>query len=292
MTILIFRLLSALHVTRSNLIEYKCSSCNSSVATSISNDQLYGAWKSRRPRFVIGVFGSFKLSETCHRIRIHSRAVYSSVFDFVIRYVLWEFLILLVLHKVPSIHPPSRALLRCLLITDLCVGLVSQPLFVSYLMVIEETNRSLCIRIEGLAFAVNSVLVGQSINTMTTISVDRLLALRLGIRYRQVVTLARVRLLVTMLWVGNIALTFAADWSKPFAFLCCCGWVFMCLVISSFCYFKIYLVLGYRQVKVHVLPLFQGLGSCSRRREVLRRGPAQIQDPAVNSTNPRVLSVF
>ena len=129
-----------------------------------------------------------------------------------------NFLILLVLHKVSSIHPPSRALLRCLLITDLCVGLVSQPLFVSYLMAIEEKNRSLCIRIEDLTFAVNSVLIGRSITTLTTISVDRLLALRLGIRYRQVVTLARVRLLVTMLWVWNIALPFAHYWGNYLSF--------------------------------------------------------------------------
>ena len=184
-----------------------------------------------------------------------------------------NFLILLVLHKVPSIHPPSRALLRCLLITDLCVGLVSQPLFVSYLMAIEEKNRSLCIRIEDLTLLVNSVLIGQSITTLTTISVDRLLALRLGIRYRQVVTLARVRLLVTMLWVWNIALPFAHYWSKLFVVLLGCGWIFVCLIISSCCYFKIYQVLGYRQVKV-------------------ASGPAQIQDPAVNRTNPRVLPVF
>ena len=184
-----------------------------------------------------------------------------------------NFLILLVLHKVSSIHPPSRALLRCLLITDLCVGLVSQPLFVSYLMAIEEKNRSLCIRIEDLTFAVNSVLIGRSITTLTTISVDRLLALRLGIRYRQVVTLARVRLLVTMLWIWNIALPFAHYWGKLFVSLLGCGWIFVCLIISSCCYFKIYQVLGYRQVKV-------------------ASGPAQIQDPAVKRTNPRVLQVF
>ena len=49
-------------------------------------------------------------------------------------------LILLVLHKVSSIHPPSRVLFRCLFITDLCVGVVSLPLFVVYSMAVEEKN--------------------------------------------------------------------------------------------------------------------------------------------------------
>ena len=107
-------------------------------------------------------------------------------------------LIFLVLHKFCSIHPLSRVLFRCLLITDLCVGLFSQPLFVGYLMAVKEKNQSLCSKTEGLAFAVSTVLCGQSITTLTAISVDRLLALWLGIRYRQVVTLPRVRLSVTI----------------------------------------------------------------------------------------------
>ena len=37
--------------------------------------------------------------------------------------------ILIALHKVTSIHPPTKLLFRCLAVTDLCVGLISQPLF-------------------------------------------------------------------------------------------------------------------------------------------------------------------
>ncbi|XP_068674413.1 melanocyte-stimulating hormone receptor-like [Montipora foliosa] len=193
-------------------------------------------------------------------------------------------LIFLVLHKVSSIHPPSRVFFRCLLITDLCVGLFSQPLFVGYLMAVKEKNRSLCSRTESLAFAVSTVLCGQSITTLTAISVDRLLALWLGIRYRQVVTLPRVRLSVTILWVANFAFTFTYYWNKRVFFLWGCGYIFTCLIISTCCYFKIYLVLGYRHVKIQ--PLSQGI-SASRRREVLRTSPAQIQ-----GKNPRVLAVL
>ena len=37
-------------------------------------------------------------------------------------------LILVALHKVPSIHPPTKLLFRCLAVTDLCIGLIVQPL--------------------------------------------------------------------------------------------------------------------------------------------------------------------
>ena len=193
-------------------------------------------------------------------------------------------LILLVLHKVSAIHPPFRVLFRCLSITDLCVGLVSLPLFVVYRMAVEEKNWSLCSKTEGLAFAVSTVLCGQSITTLTAISVDRLLALKLRLRYRQVVTLPRVRLSVTISWVANFAFTFTYYWNKPVFFLGGCGYIFTFIIISSCCYFKIYLVLGHRQVEIQ--PLSQGISS-SQRREVLRTSPAQIQ-----GSNPRVLSVL
>ena len=41
-------------------------------------------------------------------------------------------LILVALHKESALHAPSKLLYRCLATTDLLVGLVAQPLFVTY----------------------------------------------------------------------------------------------------------------------------------------------------------------
>ena len=49
-------------------------------------------------------------------------------------------LILIALHKVSSIHPPTKFLLRCLAMTDFCVGVSVQPLFVAFLMEIESSK--------------------------------------------------------------------------------------------------------------------------------------------------------
>ena len=49
-------------------------------------------------------------------------------------------LILAALPKVLSLHPPSKLLFQCLSCTDLFVGLLSQPLFITYLATISNKN--------------------------------------------------------------------------------------------------------------------------------------------------------
>jgi len=52
-------------------------------------------------------------------------------------------LILVALHKETSLHPPTKLLFRCLAITDLCVGVIAQPLYAFVLLqwVATEINR-------------------------------------------------------------------------------------------------------------------------------------------------------
>ena len=94
-------------------------------------------------------------------------------------------LILIALQKQSSLHPPSKLLFRCLSCTDLFAGLLSQPMFTPYLMTIANKNSHLCEIFESLAYISSALLCGESIITLTTISVDRLLALLLRLRYRQ-----------------------------------------------------------------------------------------------------------
>ena len=49
-------------------------------------------------------------------------------------------LILIALHKVSSIHPPTKCLLHCLAMSDFCVGVIVQPLFAALLMGIASGN--------------------------------------------------------------------------------------------------------------------------------------------------------
>jgi len=159
-------------------------------------------------------------------------------------------LILIALRKDSTLHPPSKLLLRCLSSTDLCVGLISQPIFVTYLMTVANRNWDICGITEGLAYTASTVLCGESISTLTAISVDRLLALLLRLRYRQVVTLTRVRLFVIVSWTINFSFSLSYFWNKRFFFLGGCAWILLCLSISTCCYTKIYLTLRHRQAQI------------------------------------------
>ena len=97
-------------------------------------------------------------------------------------------LILVALHKESSVHPPSKLLLRCLVTTDLCVGLISEPLTVTCLISVLNEHWNMCRYISVASFITSNILGGVSLFTITAISVDRLLALLLGLRYKQVVT--------------------------------------------------------------------------------------------------------
>ena len=160
-------------------------------------------------------------------------------------------LIIIAIHKVSSLHPPSKLLLRCLSATDLCVGLISQPLYVVYLATVANKNwNGVCGITEGLAHVSSAVMCGESISTLTAISVDRLLALMLELRYRQVVTFTRVRLFVIFSWIVNLTFPLTYLWDKRIFFFGGSTWIFLCLTISTCCYVKIYLILRHHQAQI------------------------------------------
>ena len=161
-----------------------------------------------------------------------------------------NFLILVALQKDSTLHPPSKLLLRCLSSTDLCVGLISQPTFVLFFLTVANRNWDICEISECFAFIASTVLCGESISTLTAISVDRLLALLLRLRYRQVVTLKRVRLFVIVSWILNFSFSLSYFWNKRFFFLGGCAWILLCLSISTCCYAKIYFTLRHHQAQI------------------------------------------
>ena len=115
---------------------------------------------------------------------------------FSITATLGNVLILIALNKVTSICPSTKLLFRCLAVTDLCVGLITQPLFTVMLLISFNYDEY----VEDIQRILSMVLCGISLLTSTAISVDRLLALSLGLRYRYLVTLRRVRALIISFW--------------------------------------------------------------------------------------------
>ena len=163
-------------------------------------------------------------------------------------------LILVALHKESSLHPPSKLLYRCLATTDLLVGLVNQPLYAADWMSVVYEHWSFCRYARDATVISSYVLCGVSLMTMTAISVDRLLAMLLGLRYKEIVTLRRTYIILAIVWVG-------------------------CLVAGLFSYLNYRIGLWYRIITIPS-GLVISVASYTKIFRALSHHQAQIQDYA------------
>ena len=181
-------------------------------------------------------------------IRIEIIAIAAANILFSITASLGNILILIALRKVISIHPPTKLLFQCLAITDLGVGLISQPLMATLFLLTDNIDIEIWKICSQLHSSLSITLCGVSVFASTALSVDRLLALFLG--YRHVVTLKRIR---AVLASGCLALLLTVlVWNfrtKP-AGIIITIFLTLCLIISLFSYTKIVLRLRQHQSSV------------------------------------------
>ena len=159
-------------------------------------------------------------------------------------------LILVALHKATSLHSPSKLLYRNLAITDLCVGIIAEPLYVTYFTSVVNERWDICYYAFWAVSYSGFILCAVSLLTVTAISVDRLLALLLGLRYRQVVTYRRTCITVTGFWilsiVGASTLFLNRRITSWFLYIVTA----LCPVTTIFAYAKIFFTLRRNQIHV------------------------------------------
>ena len=112
----------------------------------------------------------------------------------------------------------------------------------------EHLSRSLCRYPRDATYITGFVLYSVSLMTMTAISVDRLLALLSGLRYKQIVTLKFI--IVTTFWAFIIVASLCAIFNHRIIFLYSCLVISFCLVISLASYTKVFRTLRYHQAQV------------------------------------------
>ena len=100
------------------------------------------------------------------------------------------------------------------------------------------------------AWVLSMLLCGVSVLTSTAISVDRLLALLLGLRYRHVATLRRVRVVISCFWLISISAGTIRLWSNGIAAKLSSVTVALSVVVSIYCYTGIHVKLRHRQYDV------------------------------------------
>ena len=162
--------------------------------------------------------------------------------------VLGNTIILVALNKDSSLHSPSKLLFRCLATTDLCTGLIAEPLTVAF-WISSLHGWEIC-RYTLMSLGVGYILLSVSLCTLTSISVDRLLALVLGLKYRQVVTMKRTCAVIVVFWVGAIAGTTTFFWDYRVTYWGGYMTISLFLLISTASYSKIFLILRHRKTQV------------------------------------------
>ena len=159
-------------------------------------------------------------------------------------------LILVALHKETSLHPPSKLLYRNLAITDLCVGIIIEPLTVTYFTFVVKERWDICYYAYRAGNYSSFVLCVVSVLTVTAISVDRLLALLLGFKYRQVLTHRITCIIVTGFWILSIVGASTLFLNRRITSWCLYIVSALCLVTTTFAYTKIFFTLRHNQIHV------------------------------------------
>ena len=183
---------------------------------------------------------------------LHGQLTFISVWNTFMSVIafLGNVLILFALHKESSLHPPSKLLLRSLSETDLCVGLITEPLFITYCTCIANEHWNMYRYASTLCFTTATIFCGESVLTLSAISVDSLLALLVELRYRQVVTLKRTYVMVIAIWDVCTVSSAIQFWNRVITLWCFSILTSLSLVISSSSYTKIFLTLRHHQNQV------------------------------------------
>ena len=183
---------------------------------------------------------------------IHNQLICLSVINIFlsITAILGNTLILVALHKEFSLNAPSKLLFRSLATTDLCVGIILEPLAASCWVFAVNEQWDICRFAYDASFVTGIILCSVSLLTVTAISVDRLLALLLGRRYRLVVTLKRTYATIFGVWIVPVVCVSVYFLSHHITLWFLSVGLSLCLVISVFSYVKIFFTLRHNQTQV------------------------------------------
>ena len=106
----------------------------------------------------------------------------------------------------PSLRSPSCLLIACLAFSDILVSGIVQPSYIAYRL--GEIRYGYVHCMTRVLYAMGFyTCYGVSFTTLSSISLERYLALKLHLRYKGLATAKRVLLVVILTWTLNIALT-------------------------------------------------------------------------------------
>ena len=163
---------------------------------------------------------------------------------------------IIALRKPLTIPRAVKIFLLSLAVSDLGVGLLVQPLYITRLvMMIKENTQTLYFEITLNSFnATGEFLSYVSLFGVVALTTDRFLALHLHLRYQELVTHKRVVTVVISIWIISAILMLLFIWiPSNVALIIFVPVQSVCYLTTAFFYFKIYLAVRHHSNQIHVL---------------------------------------
>ena len=138
--------------------------------------------------------------------------IFNSVFSLIT--CVGNFIILHAIRKDQNLYSPSFILLGCLAFSDLLVGAICQPSLVAYKIAELLDNFPTFCTLSMINDLSSFITSGVSLLTLAAVSIDRLLAVTLHLRYSVIVTVPRVFQTAFSLWIFSIVVVIVRLWMK------------------------------------------------------------------------------
>ena len=176
--------------------------------------------------------------------------------------------------KTSSMPTPLKILLLSLAVSDLGVGFVVQPLYITRLLIQSTSNtaKSAVDKSTSIAFlTLAKFLSFASCFGVTALSIDRFLAVHLHLRYKELVTRKRVVAVVILTWIFSafLSLMKLMGLKKKERFVVYTVTNILCLVTTALLYFKLYLVVKHHANQIKT-PQVQQAGQSEQTSNALR----------------------
>lgn len=171
--------------------------------------------------------------------------------------------VLLAIWKTRALHTPSNTLLSGLAASDLAVGCIVQPLYITMkLLEIQQHLGPYC-RVRIASETLTLVVSGTSFLTLTFIAVERYLALYLHLRYKAIVTCKRVAICLAISWLLPVVWALSRFWLSSRTFAAITGLVIIvCLLLNTWAYFQIFRFVKHHKTQIeNITSSLQASGS-------------------------------
>ena len=176
--------------------------------------------------------------------------------------VMLNIVLIFALRRTSSLPKTLKALILSVAVSDIGVGLLVQPLYIArLLMEIKNTNHHWNETYKDVVRTIGRTLGYVSFFGVTTISVDRFLAIHLHLKhqelltYQEFVTYKRVVAAVILSWLLSAFLALTGVLSGGYVCnLAAVTVALVCLLTMGLIYFKIYIAVRRHTVQVHAQP--------------------------------------